>query len=59
KLHLHEHDFVFIGDNLNVLEVAVSIGAYFFFIANGNQSKEALSKSNVIVVDQISDLIII
>jgi phosphoglycolate phosphatase len=59
KLQLHEHEVVFIGDTLHDLEVAESIGADCILIANGHQSKEALSKSNVIVVDQVSDLIII
>lgn len=57
KLQLRKHEVVFIGDTLHDLEVAESIGADCILIANGHQSKEALSKANVIVIDQISDLI--
>jgi phosphoglycolate phosphatase len=57
KLQLHKHEVVFIGDTLHDLEVAKSIGADCILIANGHQSKEALTKSNILVVDDISKLL--
>jgi phosphoglycolate phosphatase len=57
KLQLHEHEVVFLGDTLHDLEVAEAIGADCILIANGHQSKEALSKSTVKILDDITDLL--